>query len=139
MKSHDNSSLGLRFAPVLARREAELRAILHASEVGQSERAERQVGVTDFKEISEEHSLEVVDDAKGDLAAHELEQVLAALHRLQEGRYGQCLDCGDAIDERRLTALPAAPYCIACQAIHEQGRTPSGARTRMHPTKATPS
>ena len=137
MKSHD-SSLGLRFAPVLARREAELRAILHAAEVAESERADGQDSVTDFKKISAEHSLEVVDDAKGDLAAHDLEQVLAALHRLEEGRYGQCLDCGDTIDEGRLTALPAAPYCIACQAIHEQGRTLSGRRTTMHLTKATP-
>lgn len=135
MKSHDNSSLGLRFAPVLARREAELRAILHAAQLAESERADGQDGVTDFKEISAENSLEVVDDAKGNLAAHDLAQVLAALHRLEEGRYGQCLDCGNMIDEDRLTALPAAPYCIACQAMHEQGRTSAGGRATMHLTK----
>ena len=42
MNSYDSSSLGLRFAPVLARREAELRAILHAAEVAESERADGQ-------------------------------------------------------------------------------------------------
>ena len=138
MNSYDSSSLGLRFAPVLARREAELRAILHAAEVAESERADGQDGVTDFKDMATEHSLEVVDDAQADQAAQDLEQVLAAQHRLEDGRYGQCLDCGDTIDERRLTALPASPYCAACQAIHEQGRTLSGRRTTMHLTKATP-
>ena len=137
MKSHDNSSLGLRFAPVLARREAELRAILHAGLVAESERAGRQDGVTDFKDMATEHSLEVVDDAQADQAAQDLEQVLAAQRRLEDGRYGKCLDCGDTIDERRLTALPAAPYCATCQAIHEQERTLSGRRTTMHLTKAT--
>ncbi len=102
MKSHDNSSLELRFAllcfallcfallcfaPVLARREAELHAILHAAQVVESDRADGQDGVIDFIEISAELSLEVVDDAKGDLAAHDLEQVLAALHRLEDGSY----------------------------------------------------
>jgi hypothetical protein len=51
MKSHDSSSLGLRFAPVLARREAELRAILHAAQVVENDRTDGQDGVTDFKDI----------------------------------------------------------------------------------------
>ena len=97
MNSYD-SSLGSRFAPVLARREAELRAILHAGLVAKSERADGQDGVTDFKDMATEHSLEVVDDAQADQAAQDLEQVLAAQHRLEDGRYGKCLDCGEMIE-----------------------------------------
>jgi len=130
-----NSSLGLRLGPVLVRREAELRAILHARLVSNSEPGDGQGGVTDFKDMASAHSLDVIDDATADHAAHELDQVLAALHRVEEGSYGQCLDCGEAIDEHRLTAVPAAPYCVACQAIHEQGSTPSGLRTTLHSTK----
>ena len=117
MKSHE--SLGSRFRPVLAQRETELRAILHASLAANSQPPGGQDGVTDFKDIAAEQSRDVVDQVQADHAAHELEQVLVALQRVEDGSYGQCLDCGEAIDERRLTALPAAAYCVACQAVHE--------------------
>jgi DnaK suppressor protein len=51
--------------------------------------------------------------------------VLAALTRLANTTYGRCLDCGEAIDLRRLNALPTAAYCTACQALHEQGKSSS--------------
>jgi RNA polymerase-binding transcription factor DksA len=43
--------------------------------------------------------------------------LLAARHalvRLEEGRYGQCLGCGEPIHVERLQALPAAEFCLAC-------------------------
>ena len=94
----------LCFAPVLARRDAELHAILHAAQMVESDRADGQDGVTDFIEISAELSLEVVDDAKGDLAAHDLEQVLAALHCLEDGSYGHF-----DRDLRQINTPPPAP------------------------------
>ena len=121
MKSHENNP-GARFRPVLAQREAELRAILHASLAANSEPHGGRDGVTDFKDIAAEQSRDVVDQVQADHAAHELEQVLVAQQRVEDGSYGQCLDCGEAIDERRLTALPAAAYCVTCQAVHEHAR-----------------
>lgn len=121
MTPHD-SKLAERFRPVLMRREAELRAILRASFVANSEPTDGQDGVTDFKDIAAGQSLDLVDEMQADHAAVELEQVVAALHRVQEGTYGQCLDCGEAIDEARLTAMPAAAFCVACQSVHENAR-----------------
>lgn len=132
MKSTDNG-LGSRFGPILVQREAELRAILHAGILEKSHPADTQDSVSDFKDMAAESSRELVADAKADQAAQELEQVLSALRRVREGRYGECLDCGDAIDERRLMALPAAPYCIACQAVHEQ--TWQASRHRAQPER----
>lgn len=111
------------FAKLLAQREAELRAVLratgdlaeHSSDVSEGE-------VVDFKDMAVEESQAVVEQAKAGQAADELEQVITARRRLADGSYGECLDCGDEIDLRRLRALPATPYCTACQAIHEQGR-----------------
>jgi DnaK suppressor protein len=116
-----NHSMAARFTQLLAEREAELRAILRASgdSDGQVLDAEPRE-VTDFKDVAEEESLAVVDDAKAGRAVQELEQVLAARHRLLDGNYGDCLNCGEAIDLRRLTALPATPFCTACQAAHER-------------------
>lgn len=38
-----------------------------------------------------------------------------ALKRIEDGSYGDCLECGSPISARRLKALPYAQYCIACQ------------------------
>ncbi len=38
----------------------------------------------------------------------------AALHRLDEGEFGYCDDCGDAIAEARLKTNPALMHCISC-------------------------
>ena len=50
-----------------------------------------------------------------------LDQVTAALHRLDAGTYGTCVHCGKPIAPRRLEALPYAALCIECQAKIEQG------------------
>lgn len=49
-----------------------------------------------------------------------LKEVLEALHKLEEGSFGACERCGEAIAERRLEALPFARYCIDCQRLVEQ-------------------
>ena len=46
----------------------------------------------------------------------ELRRVEAALQRIDEGTYGECVRCGDLIDPRRLEADPATPICHACAA-----------------------
>lgn len=47
-----------------------------------------------------------------------------ALHRLRDGTYGQCGDCGRRIPERRLLAMPEATLCVPCQERRE--RAPVG-------------
>jgi RNA polymerase-binding transcription factor DksA len=42
-------------------------------------------------------------------------QVLDALERIDNGRYGLCLLCGQPISARRLAALPWVTFCIPCQ------------------------
>lgn len=49
----------------------------------------------------------------------ELADVLAALERMEEGEYGQCLDCDGEIGVKRLKALPWARYCIDCAEARE--------------------
>lgn len=48
-------------------------------------------------------------------ASAALRAVRAALRRIDEGCYGYCLDCGEEISQRRLTAMPTAALCIICQ------------------------
>ena len=44
-----------------------------------------------------------------------IEDVQAALVRLDEGTYGSCLDCGNAIPSARLAVRPEAARCVGCQ------------------------
>jgi len=43
-------------------------------------------------------------------------QVLEALHRIDLGTYGTCVDCGALVPEGRLEARPEAARCVTCQA-----------------------
>jgi RNA polymerase-binding transcription factor DksA len=55
----------------------------------------------------------------------ELRDIAAAEGRIAAGRYGVCIDCGTAIDFKRLEAYPTAKRCIACQQRRERTRAPS--------------
>jgi len=54
--------------------------------------------------------------------ADELAAVEAALHRLDAGRFGDCLECGDPIPLARLRVQPAAARCSHCQAASERAQ-----------------
>ncbi len=43
-----------------------------------------------------------------------LRRIDAALRRCDDGSYGLCLECDEAIDPRRLELDPATPLCITC-------------------------
>jgi DnaK suppressor protein len=44
-----------------------------------------------------------------------------ALLRIDAGTYGFCVNCNTAMTERRLNAVPWAPYCLDCQELAEKG------------------
>ena len=66
--------------------------------------------------LSRQDSLQVQAMAKAAEArrAQELRRIDAALRRLEEGEYGYCVECGEAIEARRLGIDPAAPRCAGC-------------------------
>ena len=43
----------------------------------------------------------------------DMQLIDAALKRLDEGEYGYCVNCGEAIEPERLALDPATPFCIA--------------------------
>ena len=44
----------------------------------------------------------------------ELQQIEAALARIEEGDFGYCVSCGEAIAPKRLAHNPTTPVCIEC-------------------------
>lgn len=47
-----------------------------------------------------------------------LRQVTGALHRIDQGTFGICMRCGNAIDTERLEAVPFTRRCIDCSRVH---------------------
>lgn len=43
-----------------------------------------------------------------------IQQIDAALRRVRDGEYGECLTCGDEIDPRRLAIDPTSTRCMPC-------------------------
>lgn len=58
---------------------------------------------------------------KGEAARQKLKVLQEALHRLDQGTYGECAECGSKIERKRLEAIPWALYCVACQETREHG------------------
>ncbi len=50
-----------------------------------------------------------------EMKAKEVEQIEAALERIETGEYGVCIDCGDWIPPARLEVMPYALRCKQCQ------------------------
>jgi RNA polymerase-binding protein DksA len=49
-----------------------------------------------------------------------IEQIEAALERIEEGTYGICIDTGKRIPKARLNAIPYTPYCVEAASRLEQ-------------------
>jgi DnaK suppressor protein len=89
---------------------------------------------------AEEIQLENTED-EGDLATishnrdvlynlHEgefarLRLIQQAIKALDRGQYGECVRCGEDINEKRLEAIPWAALCIGCQEANEAENTSS--------------
>lgn len=68
--------------------------------------------------------LDLIEDtelALTDIRCRKLMEIEEALKRLEEGRYGICVDCGGDIDEERLRVIPFTVSCVACQREKEGG------------------
>ena len=44
----------------------------------------------------------------------EWSQINKALKRIEDGTFGQCVVCGEAITHARLSAYPHTPFCGSC-------------------------
>ncbi|MGP0171729.1 TraR/DksA family transcriptional regulator [Pseudomonas sp. NCHU5208] len=68
----------------------------------------------DFAEQAQQRQNDEVLEALLAEAEHGLLLVQQAQQRLADGRYGQCLCCGEPIEAARLAAMPVAQYCLSC-------------------------
>jgi DnaK suppressor protein len=69
-----------------------------------------------------EHSMDL-EGSLMTMKSDRLEQINAALQRIERGDYGICVKCGKEIDSRRLDAEPTAMTCMDCLTEKEQDFT----------------
>ena len=75
--------------------------------------------VLDQGESSEVDTQDAIGFALIQMKAETLDKIDAALQRLGEGTYGDCVECGAEIAGPRLRALPFAVRCRDCEEARE--------------------
>lgn len=94
-------------------RKAEVEALLAGSEQARApvELDQQSVGRLSRMDALQQQAMASAD---GHRRLRELQRIEAALKRLDEGEYGDCLSCGEEIAEKRLRLDPAATQCVDC-------------------------
>ncbi len=108
-----------QFEDKLLKQQADIqRAMLAAVEQGRETSTDETQDVADQAVASYQKELLFSQGTNGHA---QLTLIRAALDRIAEGTYGECLNCGKTIGIKRLEALPSTPYCIDCQEKIENG------------------
>jgi DnaK suppressor protein len=125
-----SSSQLARFELELQQRRVELReaARVHALESEEKRARALADGVAEVEDGSDTELPTEVDVAETGRELGELREVEESLARMQQGTYGICVSCGEAVPFRRLMAQPTAKRCLVCQARYEQARAGDRAR-----------
>lgn len=94
---------------VLQKRLAELKRRLHRIDATLEGHETK-----DWEDLAQEREEDEVLEDLGNAGLAEIEMIEAALARVAEGTYGDCVRCGDEISAERLDVLPATPFCRNC-------------------------
>jgi DnaK suppressor protein len=57
-----------------------------------------------------------------------LREVRGALTRIEQGQFGQCLNCEEEISPKRLRAVPWTPRCLACKEQEDRNQSQHSVR-----------
>ena len=98
---------------------ARLRASLERMELRGDELVDAGAEDGDFDDAASDAATETLDRGT-DMALEEnlrsmVEEIDAALEKLEKGTYGICDNCGGTIKVARLERLPYATMCVECQ------------------------
>ena len=89
-----------------------LTAVNHASSLTE-ETGDLAIGAGDhLADSATETFMRELDGGLEENAAHLLDEIAAALRRIDDGTFGMCAACGAPIGEERLDAVPYATLCI---------------------------
>ena len=113
MTKNGPKSITARYKKILENKAEEVRRSMSAQKAAQL--VSRLDVPSDEGDLSQQHHEEWIFLNRNTLDMKLLREVSDALHRLEEGHYGICLECEEPISEKRLDAVPWARYCVKCQ------------------------
>ncbi len=101
-----------------------------ATHLGGQPRAEhaRELLLQDADDAPQREGEREMDLALTDRDAVALGAIADALRRIDDGRYGDCADCGKPIPFARLQVEPWALRCVGCEALREHAAQGAGPR-----------
>jgi RNA polymerase-binding protein DksA len=91
---------------------------LHHENAGSQDEEAPETGLADTATVTVDRE---VDYSLEEHSAHVLQEIDAALARIDDGTFGICSRCGAPIGEERLEAMPHATLCIECKRREERG------------------
>ena len=80
--------------------------------------SERDVG--DFYDDADVEKHRQMINTLGERDRAKLKAIDEALSKIEDGIYGECEECGEDINKKRLNVLPFARYCVKCQSEFEK-------------------
>jgi RNA polymerase-binding transcription factor DksA len=77
--------------------------------------------ITERTERATDQALATAIHGRRETDMRNLDEIAAAILRVDAESYGKCLDCGGPIASMRLLVRPEAPYCSECAEARETG------------------
>jgi DnaK suppressor protein len=109
-----------KYRALLESRQEELRRLVtQTQQEGRGIRTEETKDEGDRANASESKELAHARNAQ---ARRTLLEIEAALRRINDGSFGECMNCGQEIGGKRLEAVPWVRCCITCQELIESTR-----------------
>ena len=107
-----------RFKLLLLKQKAEL---LKAGETGQQAEQVVELDQTRVGRLSRMDALQAqaMSLETGRRRRMHITEIDVAIERISTGDYGECCECGEDINPRRLEADPSASLCIKCAELQE--------------------
>ena len=112
MKNGPKPKLGV-YKQVLEKKAEEVRRSMSAQKAAQV--VSRLDIPSDEGDLSQQHHEEWIFLNRNTIDMKLLREIADALHRMEQGNYGTCMECEEPISVKRLDAVPWARYCVACQ------------------------
>ncbi len=81
--------------------------------------ADKAIGLADVSDQASEGYGDELAVGLMAIEAAQIEDIDAALVRIDEGTYGVCTDCGKLVPKKRLEVLPFALRCLPCEGAKE--------------------
>ena len=114
-----NTDLKLKYEKLMALRTSLLGDMTHMEDDSLKDHAKTISIPTDMEELGSDNADQELTLSLLGSDEDILDQIEAAIQRIEDGGYGRCGQCGEPIPKTRLDAVPYAAQCVRCASQRE--------------------